>query len=717
MNNFILKFLVFLAIISCSSTNFYRYNERNIASNRVNCLDAIKGLYVSGTVNDPQRLIRNLDDEKKEEVLDAIERFYERPFEDSIGELNGLLGANAKFYSETPRTEILSFFKNLFNKDFKFVNIQKAGKFLSESSDSLSLDLMDKTFKAASVKPNFMLDSKPKSIVVDSVGLAELEDIPYIRIISKETDENQSLVDYKALDFDEMDQSFFEYLQDSSLAAQIKALQAKKNAKDKEKLKVMEKVYRSIIDKELRAFQPPMGNVDVSDAASIESYVKEVAKVYQRLSLINPYPGQYQIILKKMVIDNLLEKQRLLPARIGFSNVMPFQTINQIQEQIFSGMLATQRLYEDLANRVELGLPLEKSPEWFSPLFDRYIGLTQKVQGKKDWNENFRFEEIDARQFLYWFEHYLSKNPSMKSKLSNNPIEAIESIRKKYTNWVKQKRVVYHHAKEGEQIVSVNFVDNEFRALFGEYTASDAKKFKAKKDMWYLDETVWRGMAFKDRTVTDQEIATMFKYTHHMLVSNKALGSFRGANHERGVAIINRQFDDYNNLLFEDNLLSMVTDHQNEGAQYWSSFGMSTSRKYAVGRAFAAGAMKDGVAYGQQYTAEHQAKFRSRVLVGMTRAKKDIELNKFRQVEPEFMSTYARQVEVVSVGGADPDSVEVIHTLGPDNGMAEFSYIRDPERPNIINKYEGLVYPEDLKEDNDFQVIQSFDLNEVSEMN
>ena len=194
----------------------------------------------------------------------------------------------------------------------------------------------------------------------------------------------------------------------------------------------------------------------------ISIYVKEVSRLYQRLSVINPFPGQYQIILKKLVIDHLLDKQKFLAARMGFSNNMPFQSISQIEEEIFSGILATQRLYEDLANRAELGLPLEKSPEWFSPLFDRYIGLTQKIQGKKDWNENFRFEEVDTRQFLYWFEQYLSKSPNLKSKLASNPTETIEGIRRKYTNWVKQKRVVYHHSKEGEQIVSVNFVDNEF---------------------------------------------------------------------------------------------------------------------------------------------------------------------------------------------------------------------------------------------------------------
>jgi hypothetical protein len=135
----------------------------------------------------------------------------------------------------------------------------------------------------------------------------------------------------------------------------------------------------------------------------------------------------------------------------------------------------------------------------------------------------------------------------------------------------------------------------------------------------------------------------------------------------------------------------MARDHSETGPLYGESYGFSTSKNREVGKAFAMGAMVVGE-YGAHKAPELQALLKSRILVGAQRANKDVDLGRLKQLREEFSYKYPRQQEVMGIGASDPDSIRIIQTIKAD-GSVEFTYLRNPQKPNEIWVIEGDFDP------------------------
>jgi hypothetical protein len=160
-------------------------------------------------------------------------------------------------------------------------------------------------------------------------------------------------------------------------------------------------------------------------------------------------------------------------------------------------------------------------------------------------------------------------------------------------------------------------------------------------------------------------------------------------NPEKAKQLAREEFDRYNRSIVDGGIVEMAKDHSETGPLYGTSFGYSTSKKWEVGRAFAMGAMVVAD-YGKHWDFQHLLK--SRVLVGMKKARKDVELGRLKQLRPEFSYKYPRQVEVMGVGAADPDSVMFVQLIDAE-GDAIVSYVRNLKKPSEI-----LVFDRDVKE-------------------
>ena len=723
MQIFLKLFILLTFLTSCSTLNVSSTKYRDLASEtKKSCLQAVHNIYSDQKFHsiDDIKSFKGLSEIEKNEILKAIDEYSFKSFDETIHSLNELLKTNSlKSGKDAQARSLFSKLRGLFSSETDRDSVRKVKDFYKSYDGQYNYDFIAKAYSILGEKTKVQINGMKGMLKLSSEELQEIEDFPYVTIISKIEDGDNYNIEFETLQFKDLSDELLDSLGDSTLASKIQELKKAASVSDRVKKRVMQDVFERIIDKELAWFIRKRNEFDsISTIEELNQYISILSRSYQRLSAISPFEKNYQLLIKELFFSHFLEREGIPSSRITYFSDFNLQPQNDLEELVLNGIYSNHKLIEDLKLRVKLGLPLGGSPEWFSPLFERFFGLNYKKQGSQEIVSMYKVDEIDTKQFLYWYKRLLKEDPGVLARLKSSPRETLNEIRSKYISWSKKKRVVYDHKKEGEQEVAVSFVDEDFRKVFGKYFANNKEKFDAKRSLWYGDQTVWRGMSFTDRVVSEKEVLTMFKFVHHMLVSNKALGSWSrsGVKHSDGIKIINRQFDDYNTYLFNDNLKQIVTDHQQEGPLYWSSFGFSTSRDYKVGRAFAAGAMKVAT-YGEQYSEEVQKQLKSRVLVGLKRAKKDIELNKFRQVEPEFMSTYARQQEVVGVGGVDPDSVDAIHILGPNKGMAEFSYVRNPDKPNEIIKYKGLVNPEDIGNRDDLEIIETFDINNVEELN
>lgn len=122
---------------------------------------------------------------------------------------------------------------------------------------------------------------------------------------------------------------------------------------------------------------------------------------------------------------------------------------------------------------------------------------------------------------------------------------------------------------------------------------------------------IWRGLANRTHEFSDAELVDMFKFFNSHLLSNRIV---KQSNQNQGQirSLILNDFETYNKEVLSGNYISMVTDHTTTGPKYAQSYGLSTSKKEVVGKAFAMGAMVIAN-YGQHNTHELQKTLKSRI--------------------------------------------------------------------------------------------------------
>ncbi|CBW27710.1 putative exported protein [Halobacteriovorax marinus SJ] len=438
-----------------------------------------------------------------------------------------------------------------------------------------------------------------------------------------------------------------------------------------------------------------LGSLDTEE--KINDYIEMVVNFQRDMVSIHPFRNGNGRTTREFILNYALIKEGLPPSRIADPNMDLYSPIEVWREQVVKGMESTNSLYEDITNRLELNLPVENSPELFSPYTIRSASIDAKKYSSKAVKEDARVADVDPRQYMEFVSYMVDEDPSLIAKIEKSPHETLLGINKKYESFLKTVKVDFTHKKEGLQEVNLAFVDRDFKATFGEGAFRNSQDWDAKMALWYQDSVVWRGLAYR-RDVEESEILKIFREIHPQMTSNDVAKKIRGNMSQKQMKeIVLADFDRYNDDLYHGGLVQMAKDHSETGPQYGTSYGYSTSKDRKVGKAFAMGAMqfqitddagkRVQVTYGMQNDPDVIEKLKDqlkgRVLIGVRRANKDVDLGRLKQVRPEFSYKYGRQQEVMGIGAADPDSVMVVQILKDDGDIA-VSYFRNPKNPSEL---------------------------------
>lgn len=149
-----------------------------------------------------------------------------------------------------------------------------------------------------------------------------------------------------------------------------------------------------------------------------------------------------------------------------------------------------------------------------------------------------------------------------------------------------------------------------------------------------------------------------------------------------------REFDRYNSDLIKGDLYKHVIDHVEEGDGYDRSYGLSTSRSWGIAAGFAWG--RGCFGYTDQEVTAHQPEITSRVVLGAFQAGKDIDVRRFKVLDPRFSYAFGRQQEILAVGGIDPDAVMSVQFLDSRRRVIR-SLVRNVECPGEVWDIAGPV--------------------------
>ncbi len=427
-----------------------------------------------------------------------------------------------------------------------------------------------------------------------------------------------------------------------------------------------------------------IGEIDSSEKFS--ELIDLIATLQRDVVSIHPFPNGNGRTTREFLLNYALIREGFFPPRISDPNLDMYSSLEDWKEIIVRGIESTERLYSDLSNRIDLGLDISNSPELYLPYFKRTADLDLKKYGRSDIYDNDRVADVDARQFLVFLDYYLKEKPEVKELLSSKPEQALRRIESDYADFFKRNNVDYVHKKEGLQEVSLFFVDDDFKSLFGNNTYTHYDVWKAKMDQWYMDQTVWRGLSYRNKEMSEDEIVGMFSQFHYQMTSNNVARKINASTPQENIKkLVFEDFDQFNDDLYGEGIVEMAKDHSETGPKYGVSYGYSTSKNRTVGKAFSMGAMVVAE-YGKHAEPELQALLKSRILIGAKRAKKDVDLGRLKQVRSEFSYKYGRQQEVMGIGATEPDAIEVVQTIDAQ-GDVILSYVRNKHDPAKIHIY------------------------------
>lgn len=440
-----------------------------------------------------------------------------------------------------------------------------------------------------------------------------------------------------------------------------------------------QRLMDSLVDERMKWFVRQRTLIgDLDDATKVAAYVRLVAdftRDFVSIHLFENGNGR----TSRLVMGYLLEQRGIPAPRLFDTDADLFAPPEKWASAVEAGILNSARLYEDLTKRLTLGLPLENSAELLNPNLLRSVAVDLKKAGSIKVVPDQRKAELASQQFLAYLRTRLSTDPSLAETIRRDPVKAMTQLKDDYGEFAKRTHVDFIHAKEGLEFLDLNLVDPDFLANFGRVLSAHPELWKAKMAA-YSDEVVWRGISYQ-QAVDETEILSMFRSFHTQFVSENVKHRMGGrASPDALRKLIVEDFGTYNRELVAGDMYKMAVDHSESGPRYATSYGYSTSKNRTVGKAFAMGAMVVAE-YGKQKDFQHL--LADRILVGMRRAPKDVDLGRLKQLEPRFSYKYGRQQEVMGIGAADPDSISVVQRLGADGEVIE-TYARNPDNPGEI---------------------------------
>lgn len=428
---------------------------------------------------------------------------------------------------------------------------------------------------------------------------------------------------------------------------------------------------------------------DVAIGKNEVEYIHLVADFVRDLVAIHPFiNGNGRTT--RLFANYLLTREGLPPMRLADPDLDLYSSPEAWREHVRLSVVNTARLYKDFEYRLQNQLSPYDAALLFYPEIPDYVpvslkkGEAQVVPGQKV------FREVDSAQFAAFLKEIVRSNPEIVQQMAQNRVRVMGQAVELFTEFIQTKTVRYIHNKHGAQDVDLRFVDPDFIQTFGHARALDTHSYRAKIERWYhADELIWRGLSHRNHEPDQNEILDYFRKTSTHLASNRVLNLVR--NGEDLTKAMKQDFVAFNQGLLNGQFVKMAMDHHTAGELYADSYGYSTSRKEAVGKAFAMGAMVIG-RYGDHKDPDLQKLLRSRINIASMRAIKDVDLSRLRQVAEDFRYRYPRQVEVMGIGGTDPDAVVLVQRIS-ENGDVMETFFRDPENPNQVLIIEGRFVP------------------------
>jgi hypothetical protein len=425
----------------------------------------------------------------------------------------------------------------------------------------------------------------------------------------------------------------------------------------------------------------------IKSVAGFKKFAKLVAEFQRSMVSIHPFYDGNGRSIRQFSLYYPFWLEGLPPPRMVDVNNDIYNTLDEWTDQITQGVYSSHALYTQLTKRLEQGLRLGATPELLYPKTPRKYGRTFRSQKPKKTIKNHKLVDVKTGQFAEFVNTKLLNDDDLMAQFESNPNDVLDGLIKKYIEFAQNSNMHYRHAKFGDEIIGLELVDQDFIETFANRSFLDPEKWNYKMKRWYKDQTLWRGLS-RTEEVDESEIVSMFESLHYQFVSNRTMGFTD--NTERLQDELLLDWANYNNNLVNGGLVRMAKDHSESGELYPVSYGYSLSEKWEVGRAFAMGAMVVAP-YGKHWDYQHLLK--SRVVVGLKQANKDVELSRLKQLRPEFSYKYPRQKEVMGIGAADTDSVMFVQLIDAE-GDAFLTYARNPKKPSEILVFEGDVRDE-----------------------
>ena len=460
----------------------------------------------------------------------------------------------------------------------------------------------------------------------------------------------------------------------------------------REKAKITQKLVDAMVDDLMDWFTRERTLIgDISSPEKLDEFVNLVAKFQRDLVSIHPLANGNGRSTREMM-SYLLMREGFPPPRILDTSADIYRSQEDWQKIIKHGILASDFLIDDMIERVKFGLPIENSLEIVTPYTRPPVKMTLK--GEKKTPQMQGVEYIDPRLYREIVKREVTANPMLAEELRTDPIKAWDKLHAKAGEVFAKNNIYYKHPKKGIERVSLSFVDDDFKLLYGKASFDNKELFDFKMKTWYSEDITWRGLSSQNKVHSEADIIEMFTELTTHNASNAVLrkvGSKATPETIRKAAI--EDFEKYNDNVFGEGLVAMARDHSETGPMYGISYGYSTSKNREVGKAFAMGAMVVGE-YGAHKAPELQALLKSRVLVGARRAHKDVDLGRLKQVREEFSYKYGRQQEVMGIGASDPDAITIAQTINAEGGV-DLTYLRNKNNPKEIYVVKGDIDPND----------------------
>jgi hypothetical protein len=430
-----------------------------------------------------------------------------------------------------------------------------------------------------------------------------------------------------------------------------------------------------------------LGALDTTD--KVLTYIKYVAAHYRDLISIHPLGDGNGRTLRYESLYAPLDGVGISRPRLQDVNADVLNSPSGWLTEVQRGILSTDQVYRDITKRINLGLRIESCPELVFPNMIREVGIELRTRGRKGALANAKLHPIDGGQFGAYVDTRMMADTPLVRSFTKDPVSVIQQLRDDYKTFAKSSMILAHVPKKGIEEFGLYLVDFDQRATFGVPVSAEKDKWLYKRDRWYLNETIWRGMCSEDAEISNDEVLDIFRRLSWISLSNNASAT-AGKQDPTVRRAVQKDFDAYNSDLLSGRLIEMARDHVGEGALYDCSYGLSTSRRREIAAGFAWGRGRYG--YQEREVEQAQDRIKSRVLIGALQATKDVDVRRLKLVAPQFSYAHGRQQEIMAVGGIDPDMIMTVQLLDRNRKVLR-SFVRNPDRPDQIIEVKGKAEP------------------------